>query len=954
MADFKNLEQLFSMISPADLAGKQKMSLGGPAGTTSNNQLDLLSGLIDSDGRGVRSIKDFKEFLESIASKGSDVTKDDINKFFDFYSTQGFLSYAKPEIKKYQSKEGAKSISTAEEILGKKVSSSLPPGFDFMFMLSRSPFLHPSRRHTKRVETFLNSMPATILSQMSPYLEVEFQTSKNPSNNIQSMGQLKFLMGAADKTGLKGANKAILEGTSYSKEGTEYDFAGMEMFTSPQTLTDPDPNAAPSDGSGLMGRYSEILDPFRPFASLESATITVTPAVGIYTYKKANIVIKLHDRSRLAEISDLIRPRSYSNTTVWLTYGWRAPAGQQNPYFDFINGHMLMREAYGVINSSFSFDQVGQVTINLELYTKGVSEMRTMKITDTFGDSQKIVNDIKDLSEQISRYRKRLKLDPPEGINKEIRAYQVLDAAQVGEFPDMKPGEVQAAVSSLKAAFNTSNNPDPDTVKKLFTALDNLYKSDQTKTKFSLKERLENTATKSIKDKFDELLTGPDPFLPCEAKGGDSPLVKEVSKYNVDPKTKVTEFSKKAVSFGKLFSVFATEAIVNAHIVDELQVFYYNFNSQCGPISGHSIAEFPLDMSAFLDQYRDHTLKRGGERITLEEFLQLVVNAQLLDNRAIGYGLRTFYEPYDPKNKDAQVKKDQEKNFETALAAQTSKYGSFKKPVIEMYVETTHQATVTEGESDILAQLSYSAKDATAIFDKDVKGNNLKKIMRIHIYDKQVSPATAANQLLRSSDGGGFIEVPSSDFAKQFVSSGVDDLQAFLGALKIEAQSDGKTGKINITNFKTARQVKDAVSRLIPTITFGANGTTITAANLTSKNEPLLSTVNMLRSNTVKNTAAPNGSGEGGIPLRIIPATLTMTSLGCPLATMAQHYFIDFNTGTSVDNTYICTGLVHVLAAGKFETSWTFGYADAYGVFEGAPNIVDFLKSISSDIPKKK
>jgi hypothetical protein len=951
------------MLSPADLAGKKKLNLGGSADSY-NDQFALLAKILENDGRGVLTTAELKSALEEVQTKGSAVTSKELNLFFDFYSTQGFLSFADPTIKKAIGKDGKpKDVSDFQEMVGKDLK--LPDKFDVMYMLSRSPFFHPSKRHTKRIETFLNAMPSIVIAQMSPYLEVEFQVAKDSSDYLQTTSQLKFLLGAEKKESLEGANKAMLEGQSNKKDDKEYDFFGMEMFTSPQTLVNPTPNVSPGSSDTFIGRYTDVLDPFRPFASLESATVTVTPAVGMYTYKKAHLVIKLHDRSRLAEISDLIRPKSYSNVTVWLTYGWRAPRTNTDPgmltYTDFINNNMLMREAYGVINSSFSFDQVGQVTINLELYTKGVSEMRTMKITDTFGDAAKTVEDIKKLAEDISLYRKKLKLDPPEGINKEIRAYQVLDAAQVGEFPDMKPSDVHAAVASLRSAFSKKGQPDPDEVKKLFDSLDKLYASDQSKTKFSLKDRIENQATATVKKKFDEMLTGPDPFLPSEEKNAGAQngkdlatdLANEIKKYNQAPLTTVKAFKPKAVSFGKLFSVFATDCVAHAGIVDELQVFFYALNSQCGPVSSHSIAEFPIDMSTFLDQYRDHIVKRGGERITLEEFLGLVINAQVLDNRAIGYGLRSVYQPYDPKNKDAQVKKDGEKELENALAAQSKKYGAFKKPVIEMYIETSHQRPKEAGDSDILHALAYSAKDATLVVDDELKAGKLQRIMRIHIYDKQVSPSVAATQLLRSTGGGGFLQVPSTEYAKQFVKSDMTELQQFFAAMNIEADTDPKTGNVRMASFTTARQVKDAVSRLMPTITYGANGTTVISANLTSKADPLLSTVNMLRSNTVKNTAAPNGSGEGGIPLRVIPAALTMTTLGCPLATMAQQYFIDFNTGTSVDNLYIVTGLTHTFAAGKYETQWTLGYSDAYGVFEGAPNILDYLKSISSDIPKK-
>jgi hypothetical protein len=248
------------------------------------------------------------------------------------------------------------------------------------------------------------------------------------------------------------------------------------------------------------------------------------------------------------------------------------------------------------------------------------------------------------------------------------------------------------------------------------------------------------------------------------------------------------------------------------------------------------------------------------------------------------------------------------------------------------------------GENDILTELAYSAKDASTIFSKDSKINHSKKIMRIHIYDKQVNSYKVAAQLLRAGDGSGlkFAQLPSTDYAKQFAKSGLSDIEAFNQTVATE----GSKGQAIITEFKSSREVKDLVSQFVPTITFGTEGSTVVTANLVSKAEPLLSTVNMMRSNTVKNTAAPNGSGEGGIPLRVIPASLTAPILGCPLINLAQTYFIDFNTGTSCDGMYIVTGLTHTIAAGKFETSVTFGFADGYGVFEGAANVVDQIKNI--------
>ena len=177
--------------------------------------------------------------------------------------------------------------------------------------------------------------------------------------------------------------------------------------------------------------------------------------------------------------------------------------------------------------------------------------------------------------------------------------------------------------------------------------------------------------------------------------------------------------------------------------------------------------------------------------------------------------------------------------------------------------------------------------------------------------------------------------------------SNVNTIGKVVKGVKINADPDsGRVTLSDVSNFQCNQQIKDVVSKLVPTIRFGCNGTTITSANLTSKADKLLSTVQMQRNQTVKNEATPNGSGPLGLPSRVIPAQLTLTTLGNPLATMAQQYFIDFQTGTTLDNLYIVTGLTHSFSPGTFETSWTFSYVDGYAVFEGAPNVLSQFTAV--------
>jgi len=960
--DFSTLDQIFQMVTPGDLGGGQDFVFGGPLNKVDSTIVQMQK-ILENDGRGVYNTADLINKFKALSTSPNGGQGVDLSTYLAVYSTQGFVDSLGPNValsKKYTGADGATrdlSGNGMQEIVGKdyalSVASKGPS--DIAIVMSKTPFFNPTTRNTKKAEIFLNSMPSTVLSQLVPYMQVEFQTTRSPSPFLQTAGQLKFLLGAVDKatTLAEGPNKVLVEGHQITANGSELDYAGMELFTSPQTLVNPQPNRV-VQGSG--GRYADVIDPFRPFASLEHVSIVSVPAVGMFSYKKATMTIKVHDRSRLAEISDLIRPRVYTGVTVWMTYGWRAPVRSgvaDATYFDYVNNNLLMREAYGIVNSNFSFDNVGQVTITLELFTKGIDEMRQAKISDNKNDMAFRTDEIKRLTEQISEYRQRLKLDPPEGLNKEIRTFQILDAAEAGSFPDLNANDVAKSIDALQQALNKTANIDQAALRGLITGLKKLYTpANNDKTKFNFQVAYQTRVTQTISTMFQEVQTGPDPFLPILAKGKavNVELAKLIDQYNSPAKTQVASFKKKAVSFGKLFSVFALRAITSMNIFDEVQVFFYNLNEQCGPVSQHSIAEFPIDMAQFLDQYRELVVSRGGERITLEDFLQLAINAQFLDNRAIGYGLRQYYLPYDPKNKDPQVKKDQEANFENVLSKYTAQYGPFKKPVIEMYVEVAHEKSSEVGDSDVLQLLNYSAKDATTLNVNDIKGKQARKIMRLHVYDKQTNAYRAAGQLLKNESNTGFISVPSSDYAKQFVSDTQMADGFWQNAVNAQIQQDATRGAVKLIDIKSNQQIKNVVSKLVPTIRFGANGTTITVASLASKADPLLSTVQMVRSMTVKNNASPAGSGEGGIPLRVIPAQLTLTTLGNPLVCMAQMYFCDFGTGTTLDSLYTVTGLTHTFSPGKFETQWNFCYSDGYGVWEGAPNVMKVITSFPPDI----
>jgi hypothetical protein len=952
---FEKLDDIFRMMTPTDLMGAQKLSLGTGKSIDTSLAKDLINIVYGTSG--ARTVDQISKDLTTFSTKAEEASQlEQFKRIIQFYKTGApCTAFGTAPFIAIDS-SGKEPINvTFEQVVGTDVKLN-DVKKSMGIMLCNSGFMSPAIRNSEKVEKFLNFMPTIIASRMVPLLDVEFAFKRGvPEANksqphMWSPGLLKFLLGG-DNSVLKDSKSPtsilINANEKHGPDGAQ-SVSGMEMFTSPQTLINTDP-------ASNIGRYVDVIDPMRPLMTLESFSVNITPNVGLYSYKKATVVFKLHDRSRLSEIADLIRPQVYqdkdSAPTVWITYGWRHPVEPGNPYADFINENMLVRDAYGIINTQFEFDQMGQVNITLSLWTKGIPEMRTSNVN---GDgSLQIINDIRDIAKKVARYKNALGISTNSGTNREIRGFTLLESAESGTYPsEISSDDIKKSLSDIKTSLNSPDlKLDKEAVKGLIEQLEKLY-NPKYKGYIKFKETLETQSTLKTNDKFQQVIGGADPFLPSikkdekrsvESKSVSHPLTNLIASINEyygeseikDLKnstgTKVKGFQKKAVSLGKLISVFTAEALKSLDGIDELQLYFYQFNDHAGSCAAVNIAEFPIDMPVFLDQYRDHIQRKGNERVTLEEFLRLVIDSQLHDSRAIGYGHRKYFAPYDPSNKSPALKKNiPPEQYELAK-------GEFIMPAIELYIETV-QASTSLSEHDKLNQIQTSSGNNRA--------EQYTKIMRLHIFDKTNNPYKTADLLLRSDDGMSFKEADSAWVKQQFTESS-------FGPTQIYEQSFGKslikTENNGIENVVSNQKVKEFVSKMVPTIIHGMNASSVSSANLASKQDPLLATAQMqalAKGHGKPQTLSPNGADVGGLPLRIIPASLTLDSLGCPLLSYGQVFFIDFNTGTTVDNMYLMTGLTHNISPGKFSSQLTLTFHDAYGKFFSAPTITDYIKSL--------
>lgn len=873
--------------------------------------------------------------------------------------------------------------------------------------ISRDPMTSPATRGVDQVEFFLNYIPPVMASQMVPYLDVELEFLRpyfDPSDKVgmsksaqSTPSMMRFLLGSIGYSALNKDNRAIAEAdfrfvkSSDGKKSIPHSYSGMEMFLMPQSLTNME---------GLLPDQNQRLvraKPFVPFASIEGFDVTIQNAgAGAFAHKKGNLKLKLHDKARISEFAEFIKGGpGFNSALVWTTYGWLAPRGrgEDDAYAKFINDNMLTRDCWQIVNSQFTFDAAGQVSFTVEMVSKATRALQQVTLDRGTGQESEDVRRAFDRLEELLATVRRIKenIENAPKFTIDVTSQQVLNAAATtGYLGDIK--DVQQAVNVLLKSLEGSKNPaikkeDVSILKSKLNELkgdNNIYNQVKSKTEEYVKKKFKQLSQPSDK---------PDPFLPRAGKEDYFPgsaLLTEINEFkNRIPKVdaalvkanneakksnpKGSTFSnfglskdERVVSFGKLFMSLVAPGIVGTRTCNELQVFFYGLNDECGPLSNHSIAEFPIDMNALAYAYEQTLKEAKTDVLTLEQFLKIVVNTQFADIRSIGYGMSNLYKVGVPGNSNPE--REEGEAYQNKYAEWIGRYGSFKPPMIEFILESGDESSMPK---DIVGMLKKSALQYAQDEANQAAGSK-RIIKRIHIYDKQCNPYKLMQQYIAGDNTEdlerGFIDSGKLELLIKSKFSGLDankqeKIRNAIRGLKTldkvnaELQKQGaptvsndelnsitrRPGRSSWQMHRDRKSFKSELQRYVPTITIGTNGTMVISANMSSKTDGLMGAINIMNSLKDNSTSAGGPPASGledahGLPLRVVPMGLQMTTLGCPIANLYQEYFIDFDTGTTIDNLYKCNTLTHSISQGKFTTAWGFIYSNGYGKFGAAPS----------------
>jgi len=884
------------------------------------------------------------------------------------------------------------------DIINKNLTSDRNASPNIAVYVSKHPRISLNLKNANACTIFFNGMPSYELSRAVPYMEITMfypRPAISSDNRLFATSISKFLDGAKEIRPLASSNPAYLMAQANQMRGSEvsrfpqidsYTKAGMELFLSPQTLV----NADEADDASL--RANPILDKFRPFLSIMSFEVEVRPSHGDMCTKTAKLKLRLHDRSRMNDIADLLKADLYSSQEIDIEYGWSHPdnnivANVPNDYADLING-MRVKERYGVMGSTFTFLDAGTgVDIELQLFTRGAVETMTQSIFDYSENTRNYMRNMRELQQTIARLRDRLYPAPAEGQRpRDPRATQIIDAA-VDANATIRFSTAQ--LTQLRDLRNRLNGYDNPVSTELAQQLEVLFReiteqrTAEPGAPGSIRQ-LRNSVISNAQDQLRTLLNLngiEDPFYrPGESNtaGGRTPGVRNLQA----PTTRAdqTALQDYHAQFGDLilnensFCSFATlmlhmvgKPLASTHNFDEIQFMYYPFNDKAGYANGITTANFLIDLRHFEEQIIRNRLENVNSTtsMTIREFIRFMQVNFFDDQSSYSYGLwgesgaSLVREAIDRTTGTTSVSPAGElPQYQTSLnniLRQRTPNGDFQLPQVEMLLECLPSKTPRR-EGEATTDYEYGTKN----------------ILRIHIFDASATTFSTESAILNASreDQMGILNtvLPSASptagdttevsenrrevfqqTLQAAIEFGIIEVQNANGVTLTQSAAMNaiinNTGNIRILGG--SRKIKEFLMKTAPHIIYGAAGTTVLNMQISSQPDTTLQTIQLQRSPS-QSSLLPSGEQPGGLPMQVIPSQLNMTTMGNPLVSYMQNFFVDLQTGTTLDNIYYVTGLSHTIEAGKFTTSIQFSANDAYQQYNNINSRIANMLSITN------
>jgi hypothetical protein len=381
-------------------------------------------------------------------------------------------------------------------------------------------------------------------------------------------------------------------------------------------------------------------------------------------------------------------------------------------------------------------------------------------------------------------------------------------------------------------------------------------------------------------------------------------------------------------SLGRIIGFFAgiplaTKAASEEEIFNEVQFFWHSFNSNASWYANQPICNFLIEKGE-LQTVLSGLFARQGLNIPLATLLN-AINQEIIRNPAsASYGFDRFYEPNNgsgPRKKKEEFEQNNNvfvREQNALLSRSYARFGANVSPVWSV------------------PNLALLSEVRNRLNDNGETSVNNDKIVRVVLRDNAANRWSGLARVLQSAR---FTD-PRLPTQTDLNLTTWNDTEAreLINAITngqnqgIDIERDPTTGLFRVRGgFK---RLKELYRKVMPTIVYGGEGTTVTSASFSSMDNAALASIQIMR-NISGSGLSPNQSKASGLPLRVSPSRIKVDMLGFPYLGYSQYFFADFNTGTTVDNIYMATNISSEISPGKFITTFE-GIApeDAYSRFE--------------------
>lgn len=856
-------------------------------------------------------------------------------------------------------------------------------------ILVTNPDMKVGTQNALELSAFFNSISTLELSKAYPYLDVTFVlpsltdagSSQDSHAKLRSSTINQFLFGTKKE---KEVTKTYMsfEGDNLGKNRIR---TNLSLFTTPQSLVNMDEKYGHAQNHKVSNRATTVNDPAKPFMTLKNFSINAAPTKGLMSYKTGKLSLVLHDRTRMNDIAPFVKPDLFGvfGAEIVIEYGWingehDSKMPKKNPLGYFI-GNSRVVEKYMIVNSSMNIDNSGLVNIDLSIAMKGPYEFKAQQIKTSIKNrtnSQQLSNLF-----SVIRYNKEILI--PGLTQEKINSIDSETAAIEKNFPDIfsKTERISEESISLIDTFvqkwkfiediadefyiNKEGSSDPTLIIERDNLQMNFLKSllsvqitsrDESTIKLNKDYDVDqlNAAFLEIINAFKDIIALLENITSEDAE--EEQKEKEVLQSVIgglgliDPFYPIelpqnVESEGDYVSLGTIINTIVQGYVANSGNFDEVQTIFYNTNETCGAMSCFNIATLLVSKFELKELLEGIFNKRTV--ITPESLISQIILRCVQHKDNPSYGLKDLYkeresvfDPVKPIDSD-----DSSKNFSLELSHRLH----------EIYYpgETFNKNNTLKF---VIPQISMNFDCLT---EKSVS-NYERTILRISIYDRAETPFMSASNILEQIYSENLLKpVNMLSKLRKDLKSGKGTRENYIKQAEREIKRllakeilVKKGSKYYINHEKLSRNdertsafignTKDFYKQIYPSLTFGTQNTALLSANVSTINENKLQTIFLTRPDR-NNQNEINSRVSADLPLRILPTQASVEIIGCPWVNFGQSLFLDFETGTTIDNKYVVTGITHNLSPGKFTTNLTLSYGDNYGQFESTSDLIDQL-----------